>query len=858
MRLLAMTLRDFRGVDEAELTFAENGITQVEGPNEAGKSSIVEALNLIRSVKATSQAADVRAVRPTHAQADPFVRVELRTGDYHVTYAKTFAGKKGVAELTVHAPVPESHAGDAAHERASAIFAETVDADLWTALQLVQGAPLDQPVLAELTALRHALAESGGESGAGVHDDLMARTEAEYLRYFTPRGRPTGDYARASVDREAARAELDDAAAALRAVDHLVEQHENLFRRREELEGAVDEQRKSAEALSQRSESLDQLRQELIEARAVEQSATQAAQVASAAVRSRTELIAELDEAEGAMLLAEDAVARVRRDLDELTAAADDDDPEDAVARAREASDAAHDAVERGRAREELVRLERRAEEAAEARRRHADLSELLRRQPIDDEVVRELQDAHDAWAAARVRQEAGAPRLRVERLGVHPVTVDGEPSSDDDARVVGPTVVEVDDVVRVTVTPDDSMLERAAETERRATAYAWLRRRYDVADLDDARDRAAQRADLDRRLERAEKDLEAALDGSEAALEARIIALRERAGDAPTDLAAAQADYDRARTRYDETLRTVVARRDERRRADRIAQELRERLVRATTTVEHAADRRDRATTALLTAREEQSDEALTERAAVADERAEWAAVTVAELERDLDDHGAEELAAELAVSRDALASAERRLRAIADELIDLEARLDVHGRDGLRDVVNVAEARCADLDRQWTSLDARARAVRRLRTVLTEHADRARRRYVEPFRAAMTDIGRTVFGPDFDVEIGDGLEIVSRTLDGRTVPFGSLSGGAREQLGVLGRIATARLVSDAGGAPVILDDALGYADPARRDRVIALLNAVAREGRTQIIVLTCDPRRFDRLARDAEVRLS
>src|SRR5690606_39106375 len=105
--------------------------------------------------------------------------------------------------------------------------------------------------------------------------------------------------------------------------------------------------------------------------------------------------------------------------------------------------------------------------------------------------------------------------------------------------------------------------------------------------------------------------------------------------------------------------------------------------------------------------------------------------------------------------------------------------------------------------------------------------------------------------------VEIGDDLGIVSRTLDGRTVAFDSLSGGAREQLGVLGRIATARLVSSTGGAPVILDDALGYADPSRRERVVAMLNAIARERQTQIIVLTCDPRRFDRLARDAEVRL-
>src|SRR5690606_36204525 len=135
------------------------------GPNEAGKSSIVEGLRLVRDVKSTSHAADVRAVRPTHVQADPSVRVEVRTRPYHLTYAKTFASRKGTTELVVHAPAAESLAGDAAHERASAIFAETVDADLWRALQLVQGSPLDQPILAELTPLHHALAQRGGEQG---------------------------------------------------------------------------------------------------------------------------------------------------------------------------------------------------------------------------------------------------------------------------------------------------------------------------------------------------------------------------------------------------------------------------------------------------------------------------------------------------------------------------------------------------------------------------------------------------------------------------------------------------------------------------------------------------------------------
>ena len=59
--------------------------------------------------------------------------------------------------------------------------------------------------------------------------------------------------------------------------------------------------------------------------------------------------------------------------------------------------------------------------------------------------------------------------------------------------------------------------------------------------------------------------------------------------------------------------------------------------------------------------------------------------------------------------------------------------------------------------------------------------------------------------------------LHLISRTLDGQTIPFTSLSVGTREQLGILTRLAVAQIVSAQGGVPLIIDDALGFSDPAR-----------------------------------------
>ena len=86
--------------------------------------------------------------------------------------------------------------------------------------------------------------------------------------------------------------------------------------------------------------------------------------------------------------------------------------------------------------------------------------------------------------------------------------------------------------------------------------------------------------------------------------------------------------------------------------------------------------------------------------------------------------------------------------------------------------------------------------------------------------------------------------LRILSRTLAGCTVPFDSLSGGAKEQLGIVARLASAALVAKEDGVPVVIDDALGFSDPNRLARMAEVFDAVGGDG--QVIVLTCSPERY------------
>ena len=82
-------------------------------------------------------------------------------------------------------------------------------------------------------------------------------------------------------------------------------------------------------------------------------------------------------------------------------------------------------------------------------------------------------------------------------------------------------------------------------------------------------------------------------------------------------------------------------------------------------------------------------------------------------------------------------------------------------------------------------------------------------------------------------------------RTLDGTMLDVDQLSTGAREQLGVLARLACATIVSPKdGGAPVMIDDALGWSDPQRLQGMGAAIAAAGKQ--CQVVVLTCTPGRY------------
>src|ERR1700687_4841396 len=130
MKLHRLTLTNYRGITHREIEFPDRGVVVVSGANEIGKSSMIEALDLLLEAKDRSTKREVKQVKPTHADVRAETTPKSSAVPPGLIYHKR-CHKRCEAQLTVLAPRREQLTGDEAHERVLALLDETVDMDLW-------------------------------------------------------------------------------------------------------------------------------------------------------------------------------------------------------------------------------------------------------------------------------------------------------------------------------------------------------------------------------------------------------------------------------------------------------------------------------------------------------------------------------------------------------------------------------------------------------------------------------------------------------------------------------------------------------------------------------------------------------
>ena len=872
MRLHRITLTNYRGVHSRTVAFAEQGVTIVSGPNEIGKTSLVEALDLLLEEKASSTRKEIMAVQPAGRDVGPCVEAELSFGRYRVVYRKQWIKGK-ITELQILSPTPQQVSGNAAHERFAELLHEAgIDLFLWRQLRISQdwqrsravGQRADgQSLIAGVPAVSGALERQNAQVvRTGPEEQLHERARAQYELYYTPkRGEPRGEYAQARAALDEANATVEAAKQALADAEGAIAEQARLRGESHEAALELDEARSDLAALEEQHAELADLRGRLgqidgalAQAHQIEAATADLGRFAARSAQLDTELATatiDLTAAQTDHQTALQHAAGLRAETDQLRAAVRLAGEDVRWHRDRQAADRLAGQLERA--------------EDAVGRVRAAD--QLLAANPVTEDVLDQIESAHKQWDKAAALLHANAATVTVTPLGDAPVSVVSGDAAGVEVAGAGAAIggesgypavesitVEAPGVVRVVVSPGAGESQRQEKERTTRGHYRELCAAAGVADLAAAKDahRRRRASEEERRAAVQERDAavaDARQDSEELSdLHERLAALRDRIAahegarpaepPVPPTLEAALAAEAQLRTaQEDAEARLHVADSAVGHEESRVVG-LRQKIASLRREVDNASADTGHAKARLAELPAARTESELAQLRAQRQE----AAGRIEQL-------NPEQLELRLATARSLPARLEEEQVRRRERLATLAERIATFADSGPEESLDAALTHQARAQRTYEQLHREASAAKLLYETLDRYRSRAWLRYAEPFRALVEKYAAGVFGPGVGITVAEDLTISAKTADGATVPFDQLSAGAREQLALLGRIACAELITppgaqDAGGVPLILDDALGHTDRARLNQLAAILDRAG--DRVQIILLTHAPERF------------
>jgi len=877
MKILSLRLRNYRGIEGSQVHFGPVGLTVVEGPNEAGKTSLSEAIRILFEYLDSSKHRNVEAIRPVDRDVSTEIELQAESGPYVFTYFKRFH-KKPETTLKVDKPRPENHTGREAHERAEAILRETIDVDLWRALNMQQGEELRQANLAKQTSLSAALDRAaGGHSTDPREESLFELIWEEYAQYYTERGNEKKELQESQRAVESADNEVSSLQQQLRNLEDDIERVALL---QNDLERLAKQEREFENEISGYQRSLDEIQKletALETARLKLDSERKSEDAAKLEKKSRQNLVDRVNKAQqeytnlqAAILSSGPALQSAEDELNKAEETADSaercrKDAETLLTLRRADFDYFNNKLHLEQLTERKERIDRAREEAALA-------EDLLSNNRVDEKCLKEIQEAERALVVARAQQEAGSPSLLLRALTDLTIQVNGEQetiekneikpmSVPDRVQLTVPEILDIEITAGASAADLAQRYEEAQKTLENACAAAG------VSGPDEARNAFEERREALRLINNRDQiERENLRDLTYEQIERKVIGLGKSIPIYPdkrvltpplcSDLESSRKELRKAEKSLDEARQDWEVARDALNAAREVRDKLRESSRETRIQLDLKADDLKHAEEELSRARARISDDELTANLEKATKEVRIQEGNFRDAEIALKKKGPEKVKTLMETTRASLRTVQKKRKNVQTELTEVRTRLKVLGEDGIHEKLHAAESRLEHVRRENAALLRRASAAKLLFETIKSERAKARRAYVAPLREKIEQLGHLLFNDTFEVEVSEDLVITSRTLDGTTVSFDSLSGGTKEQLSLIARLACAMIVGkDGNGAPIILDDALGYTDPER----LKLMGAVlAKAGQAcQIIILTCMPDRYKNVGDATVVRM-
>ncbi len=837
-----------------------DGVNVLCAANEFGKSTCFDALHALFFQPHTGTPGAVQGLRP-YSGGNPLVEADITTANGAFRLTKQFYGGKRAIVRELASGRLVAQADEAERFITNLVQGGTAGpAGLLWVRQGITGierrAKSDEE--GEKRARESVLTSVQGEveslTGGRRMAQALAACEAEMAPLVTATGRPKagGPYAQALEERDA-----------------LVETEKRLAADVAELRAALDRRR----ALRARLAEIEDPEQQAQRLRDLAQSEAawatakahgevlKTAEVESALARNQRDAArAALDAFRGqrarwAELRDRDSTSRQRRDeaLARQRAAAEAGQAaalavETAEVTEREARDLLsrlEKALQARDAAEQLARLQQDHARAEAGRAEVETIQAELKVLALPPQAVRQLEALETELIGLRAVVAARTPLLRVDyrACASSAITLDGAALADGEERALTrSTALEVEGIGRLTLTLPAAR-DGHDELARAEAKLAALLGTLGVANLAEARQREAANRELTGRLDLARQRLSLLAPDGLAALQERMVRLEAQG----TGKVEVKGDPAAVRGALTAAEAQVQASRHDQRAAQSAREEAGAAVVEAERALASVASELAGLSASLGP---EEGREAQEAQLAQALAQAEPAWIT-AQAQVESLRAGAVDLAAAEAKfrrMRSVVDGAAAEIASLREEAAELNGRIRARADAAVEEAWQEAAEKLGAAQRRVVALEREVALLTRLRTALEAARTEARDHYFAP---VMTEL-RPLLGLLFEdaTVTFDEETLLPRTVsrNGLEEPVGVLSGGMREQLAVLTRLAFARLLAkDGQPAPVILDDALVYSDDDRIERMFDALHRQASG--QQIIVFSCRQRAFAQL---------
>lgn len=903
MRLQSARLRDYRLHHDLSVAF-DPRFTVISGPNQSGKSTLVEALHRALFLPVKTGGTVLEGMRSDPFFGDPEVELAFLCDGQEWRLRKRFAANRGSVSLVDGQG--RSLQGEEAEERLAALIgtapvprnrsAADQLRERWGHLWVWQGSGSDNPLRMPSTAYDHDRLVEQLQAGAtlslqsaldaAVIDDIQQRWEA----VFTPKSTADRPRYKAGSEVHAAKEALTSAAAALAEVEALLAEQEQVRGAFEQAETVLarvsrerprqEDEKKELEVRLQRCRELEErigkdelilqgFQERLQPLLADQQQLVEQNRLAADLEQTLGPLKEGLQRQQEQLPGAEAERTSARQGLETLRTR---------TAQVEKELQDIEQRLERTRLRGRIADLAERLAVVERLNERSRSIEmELAKLPDIDAQGVEQLRRHQTEVQKAEATVAALATGLEVIRAG-RPVLLDEAPLAEGETRQFSdPALLCIGDDVELRLLPGGgtSTADARRQLEEAGRRLSQALQRWKVDSVEEAATAERRRSDLmaerdglveqlgdsdPEELRRSRLELEARVaalptgpDGTDgeseepAALQSRLEQDLEQARGHRTAARDAEQQQQQTLTAAEQKLDTL---RGEIRAAEQAIAADQKRLVQARTLIEAIVQRRGSAESLCAAITDLQS-------------RVKGAEEGLATLRREREELGPENLQRRHRELEDSLAALGTQEAKAREDRIRAETQL--HG-DGRVDPQAEREQKQAEWEacrREVERLEKEARMLSLLCSLFEEERNAMANRYAAPLTERVGVYLQQVFPeppvPSLVYDARSGFADLEWRRPGEALfSFEVLSTGAREQFAAALRAAMAEVLAAAydGCLPLVFDDAFAHSDPERQAGVHRLLGQAADSG-LQVILLTCDTERASEIPGAARLTL-